>query len=213
MLARDDAIEWRADFRVAEQRFSFHYGGLSHQGFGPRVVVFGWRENFLCQQRRRTLQIGFGLLPDGEGLIEPRLHLARVNVCEQFAGLHLLSGDDEHLIHLAAHLGLNDGTQLGAHGSDHFFRGHAFLAFDNLRTNRHRWQRGQRGWFPSVSATGERQRHSGGEKDRSFHEFASWPELTGRPRLRLLAASLHSNRPPLYPRRVFSKSSRAGKNL
>jgi hypothetical protein len=108
-------------------------------------------------------------------LLNECLHLERVNVCEQFAGLHLLPGDDEHLIHLPAHLGLNYRTQLRAHHSDHILRSHAFLASGNLCAGSHRWQRGRRGRFMFVSATGDCQQHCGCEKNRSFHAFLLRP--------------------------------------
>ena len=93
-------------------------------------------ENLLLQQRGKTFEVRVGLLPHGRRLFDAGLDFARINCRELFTRLHLLTGHDEHLAHLAADLGFDDRAQFRTHRADDFFGGDALFAFNGLDADR-----------------------------------------------------------------------------
>ena len=140
-FARDDSVERRDDFRVAEHRL--HLPCRSFGNARPRLhgVEIRLRRDFFVEQFATAGEVARRLLAQGERLIELGLNLARIELCNQIPGLNHLSGGDEQRLDSGTYFWFERGAEFCPHRSDDFLARWTRLAFDHDGANCDRRQR------------------------------------------------------------------------
>jgi hypothetical protein len=106
-LAGDHAVEGCDDPGIGEEGLGLVHGSQRDALAGLDSVEFGAGDSFLSQQGREPQQVGVGLFLQGQRLVQPRLNLGGVQLCQKIARLDPLAGNHRHRLNSAAHFGLD----------------------------------------------------------------------------------------------------------